>query len=240
MADEVTPDPGTVRILVVDDQVMVRLGFVLVLGNEPGLEVVGEAGDGQTAVTMTRDLRPDVVLMDIRMPGLDGIAATTQILADQQTGEATSATKVVVLTTFDDEEYVFESLAAGASGFLLKDVEPQELVDAVRQVVRGDRLLAPAVTRQVVGRYVELERTAKQAAGEAPSAHGRALSEALSPREREIWLLLAEGHSNRGIARHLGITENTVKGHVSALLVKLGVLSRVQAVILAYRAGVVR
>jgi len=218
---------------VVDDQVMVRLGFVLVLGNEPGMTVVGEAGDGHTAVAMTRALHPDVVLMDIRMPGLDGIAATTQILADSD------ATKVVVLTTFDDEEYVFESLAAGACGFLLKDVEPQELVDAIRQVVRGDRLLAPSVTRQVVSRYVELQRTARQNPDE-PSPDAQALVEALSPREHEIWMLLAEGHSNRHIARHLGITENTVKGHVSALLVKLGVVSRVQAVILAYRSGLVR
>ena len=235
MADDLTDTPRPVRVLVVDDQVMVRLGFTLVLGNEPGLEVVGEAGDGQTAVTMTRALRPDVVLMDIRMPGLDGIAATTQILADPQT----STTKVVVLTTFDDEEYVFESLAAGASGFLLKDVEPQGLVDAVRQVVRGDRLLAPAVTRQVVGRYVELERSARAADGQPATEQGQALAEGLSPRELEIWLLLAEGHSNRRIARQLGITENTVKGHVSALLVKLGVVSRVQAVVLAYRAGIV-
>ncbi|MCL2092141.1 MAG: response regulator transcription factor [Micrococcales bacterium] len=236
MVDELTDEvPPIVRVLVVDDQVMVRLGFVLVLGNEPGLEVVGEAGDGRTAVTMTRALRPDVVLMDIRMPGLDGIAATRQILADPET----SATKVVVLTTFDDEEYVFESLAAGASGFLLKDVEPQGLVDAVRQVVRGDRLLAPAVTRQVVSRYIALERSAREG-GESPSDQGQALAEALSPRELEIWLLLAEGHSNRRIARTLGITENTVKGHVSALLVKLGVVSRVQAVVLAYRAGIVR
>lgn len=236
MADQLITEPPTVRVLVVDDQVMVRLGFVLVLSNEPDLEVVGEAGDGQTAVTMARDLRPDVVLMDIRMPGLDGIAATTQILADPET----ASTKVVVLTTFDDEEYVFESLAVGAAGFLLKDVEPQGLVDAVRQVVQGDRLLSPAVTRQVVGRYVELERSSRETGAQARSDQGQALAEALSPREREIWLLLAEGHSNRRIARSLDITENTVKGHVSALLVKLGVVSRVQAVVLAYRAGVVR
>ncbi len=238
MVEGLTADeaPRAVRVLVVDDQVMVRLGFVLVLGNEPDLEVVGEAGDGQTAVLMVRELRPDVVLMDIRMPGLDGIAATTQILADPET----SSTKIVVLTTFDDEEYVFESLAAGAAGFLLKDVEPQGLVDAVRQVVRGDRLLSPAVTRQVVGRYVELERSWREAGDQAPSDQGRALAEVLSPREREIWLLLAEGHSNRRIARSLDITENTVKGHVSALLIKLGVVSRVQAVVLAYRAGIVR
>ncbi|MCL2849928.1 MAG: response regulator transcription factor [Micrococcales bacterium] len=232
MAGDVNDEP--IAILVVDDQVMVRLGFVLVLSNEPGMHVVGEAGDGQTAVAMTRDLHPDVVLMDIRMPGMDGIAATTQILADP----GTAGTKVVVLTTFDDEEYIFESLAAGACGFLLKDVEPQELVDAIRQVVRGDRLLAPSVTRQVVSRYVELGRTARQSPDE-PSPDAQALVDALSPREHEIWMLLAEGHPNRHIARHLGITENTVKGHVSALLVKLGVLSRVQAVILAYRSGLV-
>jgi DNA-binding NarL/FixJ family response regulator len=203
---------------------MIRAGLRLIVDNEPDLTVVGEAGDGQEAVRAAAAARPDVVLMDVRMPAMNGIDATAEIV------EAGSAA-VLVLTTFEDDQYVFGALRAGASGFLLKDVGPDALVAAIRSIARGDALVDPAVTRRLVERWAELDQRSRPP---APA------DDDLTDREREVLVGLARGLSNRDLAARLFLSEATVKSHVSNLLTKLGVRSRVQAVILAYERGVVR
>ncbi len=212
-----------IRVLLVDDQALVRAGFRMILGAEPGLEVVGEASDGSEAVALAREARPDVVLMDIRMPELDGIEATRLIVA----GDARP--RVLVLTTFDLDEYVYEALRAGASGFLLKDAPEEQLVAGIRIVADGGSLFAPAVTRRLIERF----------AGTRPRAVPPGLED-LTRRELEILRLLARGLSNSEIAAQLVVSEHTVKTHVAHVLRKLDLRDRVQAVVLAYEAGVVR
>jgi DNA-binding NarL/FixJ family response regulator len=216
----------TVRVLVADDQQLVRAGFRLILSEQDGIEVVGEAVDGVEAVALTVSLTPDVVLMDIRMPRLDGIEATRRILS----GAGVRRTKVLMLTTFDLDEYVYDALRAGASGFLLKDVPPDQLAAGVRMVGNGDALLAPAITRRLIEEFA-----ARRGPG-TPAPPGLAT---LSPREAEVFALLARGMSNREIAAQLYLGETTVKTHVARILMKLGVRDRVHAVVLAYEAGVV-
>ena len=216
----------TIRVLIVDDQALVRAGFRLILETQEDLEVVGEAGDGREATRLARNLLPEVVLMDVRMPGLDGISATRLIA----TLDAPRPVRVVILTTYDLDEYVFDALAAGASGFLLKDVRPEDLVQGVRLVAAGDALLAPSVTRRLIAEF------AKRGARRGPDHRLEAL---LTERERQVLGLVARGRSNPEIAVELIVTENTVKTHVAHLLQKLGVRDRVQAVIYAYETGVV-
>jgi DNA-binding NarL/FixJ family response regulator len=217
----------TVRVLVVDDEELVRTGLRLILEAEPDLTVVGTASDGASAVTAVHRFRPDVVLMDIRMPGLDGLEATRRILG----GPEPAMCKVVILTTFDVDEHVYEALRAGASGFLLKDVPADQLVHAIRVAAAGEALLAPSVTRRLIAAF----------ARQAPHRPGRrpAVLEELTDRETEVLVLLAEGLSNAEIARRLYVGEATVKTHVARVLTKLGVRDRVQAVIVAFRAGLV-
>jgi DNA-binding NarL/FixJ family response regulator len=214
------------RILIADDQALVRVGLHKILDAEPDLTVVGEAADGDDAVALTQRLRPDVVLMDIRMPVLDGIEATRRITA------ARPATRVVILTTFGLDEYVYESLRAGASGFLLKDAPPEEIAAAVHIVARGEALLAPAVTRTVIE---EFARTRATEPAPLPTA-----VEQLTSREREVLDLLARGLSNPEICARLVISEATAKTHVARILQKLNLRDRVQAVIYAYEHGIVR
>ena len=217
----------TIRVLVVDDQSMVRAGFRLLLKNAPGIEVVAEAENGLEAVDKAERFRPDVVLMDIRMPEQDGIEATRQLTAPGVDG---GTPRILILTTFDLDEYVYEALRAGASGFLLKDTPPEELVAAIRVVAGGDALLSPSVTRRVIEEFVSKKRP-----GQKPP---RGLDE-LTAREREVLMLVARGLSNAEIARELFVSETTVKTHVARLLMKLGLRDRVQAVVLAYEHGVV-
>jgi len=216
----------TVRVLLCDDQALVRSGFRMVLEAREDMEVVGEAENGAGALELAARCRPDVILMDVRMPVMDGVEATRRLA---RTG--TSA-RIVILTTFDSDEYVYEALRAGASGFLLKDVQPAQLIDAVRVVARGEALLAPTVTRRLLDRFAH---TLPDRAGSAPAA----LSE-LSERELEVLTLLASGLSNAELAERLFLSETTVKTHVSSILRKLGLRDRVQAVVLAYQAGLVR
>ncbi len=213
-----------IRILLADDQSLVRAGFRMILSGEAGLEVVGEAGDGIAAVSEARALAPDVVLMDIRMPGLDGIEATRQIVAGQD------PPRIVVLTTFDLDEYVYESLRAGASAFLLKDAKEHQLVAAIRVVAEGGSLFAPSVTRRLIERF----------AGEREAATPPPALERLTARELEVLRLLAGGFSNAEIAARLVVTEHTTKTHVASILQKLQLRNRVQAVVLAYESGLVR
>ncbi len=212
----------SIRVLLADDQAMVRGGFRMILESEPDIDVVGEAANGEQAVASTRRLRPDIVLMDIQMPGGDGLQATRRI-----TGELPS--RVVILTTFERDDYVFEALRAGASGFLLKNAAPEELVHAVRVVTAGDALLAPSVTRRIV------EQFARQPI--RPELGQRL--DALTQREREVLAALARGLSNAELASELYVSEGTIKTHVSSLLAKLGLRDRVQAVVLAYESGLV-
>jgi DNA-binding NarL/FixJ family response regulator len=218
-----------IRVVVVDDQAVIRTGLRTMLEHETDLTIVGEAANGAEAVAVVAGARPDVVLMDVRMPDVDGIDATRRILA----ARTPSSPAVLVLTTFDDDEYVFGALQAGAAGFLLKDAGPDVLVAAVRTVAAGDALVDPSVTRRLVERWVALE--ASSAPRPVPAAVGT-----LSAREREILVGLARGRTNRELADDLIVSEATVKTHVSNLLTKLGVRSRVQAVVIAYEAGVVR
>ncbi|MFH8405656.1 response regulator [Streptomyces sp. NPDC018019] len=215
-----------IRVLLADDQLLVRAGFRALLDAQPGIEVVGEAADGEEALIALRELRPDVVLMDIRMPVLDGLAATRQISEDPRL----SAVKVVMLTTFELDEYVFEAIRAGAAGFLVKDTEPEELVRAVRAVVEGDALLSPGVTRRLIAEFA--------ARSKEPAAAGT-LS-ALTEREREVMTLVGLGMSNEEIARRLVVSPLTAKTHVSRTMIKLGARDRAQLVVLAYESGLVR
>ena len=217
--------PSRTRVVIVDDQGMVRAGFRSLLEGEADLEVVGEAANGEQAVEVVSRLAPDVTLMDIRMPVLDGIAATRRLL------EAGSTTRVLVLTTFDLDEYVFEALRAGASGFLLKDAPAEELAAAIRVVAAGDSLLAPGVTRRVIDAFV------RTAAPTRPASSPQLAS--LTPRELEVLGLLGRGLSNLDIAQRLYVSEGTTKTHVSNVLAKLGLRDRVQAVVFAYEHGVV-
>ncbi|HWJ97404.1 MAG TPA: response regulator transcription factor [Acidimicrobiales bacterium] len=216
-----------IRVLVVDDQEMIRAGIRLMVDHEPDLEVVGEAGDGAQAQEAVASLAPDVVVMDIRMPVVDGIEATRRIVASG------SPSAVLVLTTFDDDEFVFGALRAGAAGFLLKDSPPDDLLNAIRAVNEGGSLVDPGLTRRLIERWSALEDAAKPEPARVELA-------AITPREREILVGLARGWSNRELADNFFLSEGTIKSHVSSLLSKLGLRSRVQAVIYAYEAGVVR
>jgi DNA-binding NarL/FixJ family response regulator len=215
----------TIKVLIVDDQALVRSGFRMILESRDDLEVVGEAGDGEQAIRLAGQTRPDVVLMDVRMPGLDGVSATARLTA------TADPPKVIILTTYDLEEPLYAALRAGASGFLLKDVRPADLVEAIRVVAGGDALLAPTATRRLLDRFLVTDVT--------PAAPSGSLDR-LTDREREVLTLLARGASNAEIADRLTVTEATVKTHVSAILRKLGVRDRVQAVVLAYDLGLVR
>ncbi|MFI9010884.1 response regulator [Actinosynnema sp. NPDC053489] len=213
------------RVVLADDHDLVRAGFRVILGTEDDIEVVGEARDGAEAVAVVGRLRPDVVLMDVQMPGVDGLEATRRILGPDGSG---NPIKVVILTTFDREDYLFEALRAGASGFLLKNASPEDLVDSVRVVARGDALLSPEVTRRVIARF----------AGPAPAAPARRPPE-LTDREFEVLVHLARGSSNAEIAAALYLGETTVKTHVSRILAKLGLRDRTHAVVFAYEHGIV-
>ena len=217
----------TVRVLVADDQALVRAGFVALLAAQDDVDVVGEAADGEQAVELALRLRPDVVLMDIRMPGLDGLAATRRIVAAPQLADA----RVVVLTTFELDEYVFEALRSGASGFLVKSTEPADLVRAVRVVAAGEALLSPSVTRRLIAEYAARARPTPAPAG--------ALG-ALTDREREVLALVAQGLSNEEIAERLVLSRATARTHVSRMLAKVGARDRTQLVVLAYESGLVR
>ena len=217
----------SIRVLLVDDQALIRAGFRMILDAEEDMEVVGECSDGTQAVDSARRLTPDVVLMDIRMPEMDGIDATRRIAARE--GEA--GPRVLMLTTFDLDEYVYDALRAGASGFLLKDVPAEELVSGIRVVAKGEALLAPSVTKRLIQEFSR----GPMAQQSAPPAE----LEELAPRELEVFKLIARGMSNAEIAEELVVSETTVKTHVARVLMKLGVRDRVQAVVLAYESGVV-
>ena len=226
----------TLRVAVADDQALVRVGFQGIIAATPGFEVVGEAATGDEAVAVARAARPDVMLMDIRMPGMDGIEATRQITG----AAATSGVRVLILTTFDLDEYVYAALRAGASGFLLKDTMPADLLHAIRVIAAGDALLAPSVTRRLLGEFARRPGAPAAAPAEpaAPASDGGQLRE-LTDREREVLTLVAQGLSNGEIAAELVISPATAKTHVAHLLTKLGCRDRVQLVIVAYRAGLV-
>jgi DNA-binding NarL/FixJ family response regulator len=215
----------SIRVLLADDQAMVRAGFRMILGSEPDIEVVGEAENGEQAAAAARRLRPDVVLMDIQMPGGDGLQATRRI-----TESPDLPSRVVILTTFERDEYVFEAMQSGASGFLLKNAPPEQLIHAVRVVAAGEALLAPSVTRRIIEQFAR-----RQVEPEV-----RARLESLTQREREVLVMLARGNSNAELAAELFVTEGTIKTHVSSLLAKLGLRDRVQAVVLAYESGLIR
>jgi DNA-binding NarL/FixJ family response regulator len=216
----------SIRVLIVDDQELVRIGFRLFLETQPGLAVVGEAGDGEEAIQRVRELRPDVVLMDIRMPTMDGVEATAKLTS----GAIDPAPRVLVLTTFDLDEYVFGALRAGAAGFLLKDAPRERLIEAIRVVHSGEALLSPSITRRLIEDF---------AARSDPIEPPAAVLAELTPREREVLGLVAHGLSNAEIAARLVVTEATVKSHVGAVLLKLGLRDRVQAVVFAYEHGIV-
>ncbi|MDX3605362.1 response regulator transcription factor [Streptomyces sp. FL06-04B] len=221
--------PAAIRVLIADDQLLVRRGLVLMLGPEPGVDVVGEAADGAQAVELARRLRPDVVVMDIRMPVLDGIAATEQ-LTRQVPG-----CRVLALSTFDMDEHVVGALRAGACGFLPKDISPEELVSALRVVHTGEAVVAPRLLTRLISSYVTAPRQPARPAGAGPAG----VLDELTPREREVWRLIAGGLDNAGIAAEMFISPSTVKNHITALFAKLQVRDRAQAVIAAYEAGLI-
>ncbi len=215
-----------IRVVLADDQALVRAGFRALLDAQDDIDVVGEAGDGEEAARLARDLAPDVVLMDIRMPNVDGLAATRLIAADQRL----DGVRIVILTTFDLDEYVFEALRVGASGFLVKNTEPDELVQGIRAVARGDALLSPSVTRRLVAEFAARSREPRPVPELA----------ALTDREREVMALVGEGLSNEEIAERLVVSPATAKTHVSRAMVKLGARDRAQLVVFAYESGLVR
>jgi DNA-binding NarL/FixJ family response regulator len=215
-----------IRVVLADDQVLVRAGFRALLDAQDGIEVVGEAGDGEEAVRLATELTPDVVLMDVRMPGTDGLAATRRISADGHL----AGVRVVILTTFELDEYVFEAIRSGASGFLVKDTEPDELVQAVRVVAGGDALLSPGVTRRLIGEF----------AARAKEPHDAAGLDELTDREQEVLALVADGLSNHEIAKRLYVSPATAKTHVSRAMIKLRARDRAQLVVIAYESGLVR
>ncbi|WP_262061288.1 response regulator [Streptomyces sp. STR69] len=219
----------TIRVLIADDQMMVREGFSVLLGAMPDIEVVGEAVNGRDAVERVRELAPDVVLMDIRMPEMNGIEATREIVA------ADGTAKVLVLTTFDLDEYVYQALRAGASGFLLKDASARQLADGVRVVAAGEALLAPSVTRRLITEFAKLSESPRLMPAAQQAAYGE-----LTERETEVLVLIAQGLSNVEIAERLVVAESTIKTHVSRVLVKLGLRDRTQAAVFAYEARLVR
>ncbi|MDR1808513.1 MAG: response regulator transcription factor [Propionibacteriaceae bacterium] len=218
-----------IKVLLVDDQSLMRMGFAMVLKAEPDIEVVGEAADGKRALAQVSALKPDVVLMDVRMPGMDGIEATRQIVA------ARPETKVIVLTTFDLDEYAFGALKAGASGFLLKDVRPDDLVAAIRSVAAGDAAISPRVTRRMLDLFAG--KLPQDEVADEPAADPLA---ALTPRERDVFVAVAEGLTNAEIAERLFVSETTVKTHVGNILTKLGLRDRVHVVVWAYEKGLVK
>ena len=229
----------TIRVLIADDDLLVRAGLRMMIETQPDLEVVGEAGDGDEAVSLTVDLQPDVVLMDIRMPGTDGLEATRQITgrgaatADPgDGGSADSGPRVLVLTTFEIDEYVYEAVRAGASGFLLKRTPPEDLLDGIRIVASGEALLAPSVTRRLLDEFAKAT-----APGARPTEVRDRDLDRLTDREREVLILIAQGLSNREIADQLYISESTAKTHVKRILMKLNLRDRVHAVVLAYERG---
>jgi DNA-binding NarL/FixJ family response regulator len=236
----------TIRILIVDDQALLRTGFRMILEAEPDLTVVGEAEDGRRAIEQTARLAPDVVLMDIRMPSMDGLEATRRIVSgrganasvdhDADAGAnpdavADASPRVIILTTFDLDEYVYDALRAGASGFLLKDAPPSQLIDGIRAVAGGDALIAPSVTRRLIREFAARPRPA---AGPPP------VLDELTPRELEVLALVARGQSNAEIAAELAVSSTTVKTHVARILMKLDLRDRVQAVVLAYESGLIQ
>jgi DNA-binding NarL/FixJ family response regulator len=225
-----------IRVVLVDDQVLVRTGFRVILDQTPDIAVVGEAGDGREAIDVVRLTRPDVVLMDVRMPDMDGIEATRRL---RDPSRLDAPPRVIILTTFDLDEYVFTALRAGASGFLLKDTLATDLLAAIRVVAGGQAVAAPTVTRRLIEHFVTRDRTADRDADAAdePAADGRL--GVLTNREREVLTLIAQGLTNGEIARRLVLSEGTVKGHVNRILAKLGLRDRVQAVILGYETGLV-
>jgi len=222
-----------ITVLLADDQALVRAGFRALLNAEPDIEVVAEAGDGLEAVRLAAETRPDVVLMDIRMPGVDGLEATRRIAADPEL----AGTRVVILTTFELDEYVFEALRTGASGFLVKDTEPVELLRGIRAVAAGDALLSPSVTRRVIGEFATPGGRGRQL---LPPEQAERQLEQLTEREREVMILVGEGLSNDEIASRLVISPATAKTHVSRTMVKLGARDRAQLVVYAYEAGLIR
>jgi DNA-binding NarL/FixJ family response regulator len=213
----------SIRVLIADDQALVRMGIRMILESEPDIEVVAEAADGEQAAFAVRRLRPEIALIDIQMPGVDGLEATRRITRSEP------GARVIILTTFERDDYIFDALQAGASGFVLKNAPPEELLHAVRVVAAGDALLAPSVTRRIIG----------QLARQRTDPDARARLQDLTEREREVLLLLARGKSNAELAAELIVSEGTIKTHVSSLLFKLGVRDRVQAVVLAYESGLV-
>ncbi len=223
----------TIRVMLVDDQELLRTGFRMVLQSQGDIEIAAEAGDGQQALSVLEQTEVDVILMDVRMPRLDGVQATRRICLDEAGVPRPDAPHVLILTTFDLDEYAFAALKAGASGFLLKDVPPPELVAAIRAVHAGDAVVAPTTTRRMIDRFAEVIPTNRSAAG--PTVLGP-----LTEREREVFLLVAQGLSNSEIAAKLVLSEATVKTHVGRILAKLNLRDRVQAVVLAYEAGLVR
>jgi DNA-binding NarL/FixJ family response regulator len=227
----------TIRIVLADDQALLRKGFRMILEAEEDLEIVGEAGDGADAVRLVELYRPDVVLMDVRMPVLDGIEATRGITAAATPGDET---RVLILTTFDLDEYAFSALRAGASGFLLKDVPPAELVAAIRTVARGDAVVSPRITRRLLEEYADQLPDLSDSIGTSGDAAKNPALASLTDREREVLLAVADGLSNAEIAERLYVSEATVKSHVGRLLAKLGLRDRVQVVVFAFESGLVR